>query len=301
MKNISKILSILIVAIVLLSALSISAFAESEGYNISFNEDFSESTLNNSEKYIKINASTIFENYSGSYNAVVQPSSENDKPISNVNLAFNEDESIIRAEIEFKNGDTTTSYYAHSNAYQSIMELNTVKPDELYIKDYPYRNEEVVIPYYIIEDCLENGSSESFLCYNVNRSYPICVENKGFYKIIGFILFTENKRYYLDCEQSEISNPASFQIYTAGDITAVELKGEEIDTLLGIKDEEEENTLGIKIFFILVCGVLPFAFFIVSFIFYVKKKGIYKKFWKAICLLCLIEISIFVLTYIYIF
>lgn len=294
MKAFKKIALTLLLAVILVSTSLTTVFA-AESYILTANSDLTEISIGN-DKYIKYGANFIYnESYSYPLSGNVTLGSGLENYYSAQIYYETEDESIINVSLSEKNGGNYSARYVHQNAYESIKTLNEMNRTETVSVFNEYSNEKVIIDTALLEAEILAGKTNDFYIDYYYDYYTVCQEYRGFYKIVGYIIDTSNKMYYMPITEGE-NGYTEYDIYSYGEVEAFEITNETlIETIEYSSNDDDYNVFAYFLVGLLVVVfiIIPLVLLILSIIFSIKTKGIYKKLWISVLILsALLLISI---------
>lgn len=290
MKIVTKILSSLLLTIILVSLFVIPASAD-ENLLITASEGLNEITIDG-DKYIKADVSGLYNDarvYTRITNLTLGKGLENYHSATVVS----DFEDMLSVNVTFteKTGATYSANYVHSNAYEAFQTLYEIKTPETY-KIF-LGGSVTNIDASLLRAEIEKGEKLTIDNDYYYDYYTVCTEYRRMYKISGYIVETDFDLYYMPIIEKE-GEYTEYNVHSYNELEVYKITDE---TLINQLSQRSDSSNGYAIFFIsllvLVFIIIPLVLLILSIIFSIKTKGIYKKLWIAVLILsALLLISI---------
>jgi hypothetical protein len=313
-----KILSILVVALVLLSCFSFSAFAIEEieldeGENLAFTP-YDTVTFSNDYKemqigvysYTRFNTDRLNICHYLEINNKIILTDNQEKEIGSINLESGEYGEIITAYLNFNDGSTITANFLMNDYIKEYERMQTADSADLHIIFNSYwdlNEEEITVSgtpsrfkgekTEIVINSDDFWVIESFPVYIKSLEYNFFVEE-------GYLINLDDEYYYIDYADFALDYydfdyyDYKGSAYKITDLALIQEIEEAIDKYYaddyGIFFNDNFTQVVSKIFITLVFAVIPFAIFVLTLIFVIRSKTKYKKLYLTTCILSAAEL-----------
>lgn len=294
-----KIVSLLVALLLLTCCFCLTASAEG---TIIISNDY-ENIYMNGSTYSRFNTSRLNVDYTENVYSSISLSEAQQETIERITLQVNEDKSLISAEFNFKDGSYLTAEYMNSK-YLPIYEDIVNNYIGTYVVDFvwPEENQVRTDRYSLI------GSGEPLVVSDANSNsiFDVYAENEaGTLSVTkGYVVEIDNEFYYVDYDKNGFDSNNS--IYTVAPVFGYKITDKALlEELEEAMDEYYKEDFGFflddsfsdgvsRVFIVFVFAVLPLAVLIVSLIFAIRSKGVYRKLCASISILSGIELTIFI-------
>lgn len=295
-----KLISTIIMTLLLFSCLGLTVFANPSSATIS--DDYQKIHLDGNT-YSRFNTSMMEVEYFDT-DIQVELNATQQESIEKVLLKTNADNTMISADIHFKDGAVLSVEFLRDD-YVEIYDDISVSENVTYIIDFEYPEGNIV-----------KAEKTDLFGKNVVLSedelgwceyYPVLIKNGDetltAYK--GSLIIIEDAYYYVNYEEIEVESWYDFDPYEYDELPAYEISNAEL--IANIKDAEDSyysNDFGFllddsltsvvsMVFLIIVFAVIPFAIFVVFLILAICSKTVYKKMFRLVYVLSATELVVF--------
>lgn len=298
----------LIIAIILISfCLGIGSFASGA---VTFSEDFTQMTVSG-HSYSRINTSMLNLDPLESKELTVILSEEQSELVNYVNFNTDAYMDVVHVYISYKDGSTLSVTFINDSLLDEYNEIvNGTAKKYLVDFQYPYGNTVRAESADFSGEKITLGKTELEFCSH----FPVYAQNdRGTLKAEkGSLIIYDDGFYYVDYKEAGITvtNDIPFASFRFSSLPVRRISNEKLCDLL--KDAEQryyDDDFGFlfndeftekvsTVFIIFVMVILPLATLVVSLIFAIRSKGIYRKLSITVCSLS--AASLIVVSVIYI-
>ncbi len=273
------------------------------------------------EQYTRINKTLIETNYK--YNWIIEEvyndnfytgdsiyleySEQQKQEIKSVKLSTNKDRTLVEATLTYFDGAEMIIVYLKASYLEEYNKIVSGETDKLTIEiTYPANNNVVA------ERPQLNGEVVTFTnsrLVGLEDDYDIIAQNSdgSMSVIVGKLLIIDDEYYYLNYKEAgfnesdwysgsigKIANKPLHKITDAQLVKDIDKAMEEYynDDYGVLYDDNVTESISIA-FFVFVFAFIPFIILVFFFIKAIKGKGIYKKMYITIVVICLAELIIF--------
>jgi len=220
------------------------------------------------------------------------------------NFSFDEDENVWKVEHIYTDGSTLTAYYIEEDCYKAFTSLKESVTDYEIDFFFPANNKVITDKATLLGEKTTFRSAYKNLenWYSVNKTDEeheliytkgvLFYANDSFY----YVDYDENPRFELYGESYENADTTVWKITDQALLARLEKAQEEYyGNGLGFLEDDELATGFSKTALSIVFGVVPLLLFLFALIKVIRKTGVVRKLYTALCIACGAELLVFVL------